>query len=165
MRVDLKKVGRKPLFLLRRRRHGRRHAWHGVPLLPAVSWVQHAPLARPLLVLVRSIRLVAVPVEILRLISGCDRRERTVPSVLYGQSVLFYHYRYCQAGLEIWRLGQVNFVIAHTYIGHICAFHTQTQNTHQTRHQSLVACSLPKTMSAAHYLLIWFPSHAARMAT
>ena len=25
--------------------------------------------------------------------SGCDRRERTVPSVLNGQSVLFYHHR------------------------------------------------------------------------
>ena len=25
--------------------------------------------------------------------SGSDRRERTVPSVLNGQSVLFYHYR------------------------------------------------------------------------
>ena len=31
----------------------------------------------------------------MRYSSGSDRRERTVPSVLNGQSVLFYHYRFC----------------------------------------------------------------------
>ena len=32
--------------------------------------------------------------------SGCDKRERTVSSVLNGLSVLFYHYRYSRRSID-----------------------------------------------------------------